>query len=146
MKSSVPPTAKIAKDAKECVQECVSEFISFITAEVSGRVFVFVYYSTGSFIAIPSPTSFIYGSRAHSVLFAGRREMPARKAQDDRRGGYPVRHGELGVRELCGDAEDPFGEAEAGEFGFDSDLGLLRGEGLGGGGEVHQDGDETLDS
>ena len=24
---------KIAKDAKECVQECVSEFISFITSE-----------------------------------------------------------------------------------------------------------------
>ena len=24
---------QIAKDAKECVQECVSEFISFITSE-----------------------------------------------------------------------------------------------------------------
>jgi len=33
MKGAVPPTAKIAKDAKECVQECVSEFISFITSE-----------------------------------------------------------------------------------------------------------------
>ncbi|PKU33562.1 hypothetical protein llap_16133 [Limosa lapponica baueri] len=28
---------KIAKDAKECVQECVSEFISFITSEASER-------------------------------------------------------------------------------------------------------------
>ncbi|KLO09204.1 histone-fold-containing protein [Schizopora paradoxa] len=37
MKSSVPPTAKIAKDAKECVQECVSEFISFITAEAAEK-------------------------------------------------------------------------------------------------------------
>lgn len=37
MKSSVPPTAKIAKDAKECVQECVSEFISFITAEAGEK-------------------------------------------------------------------------------------------------------------
>ncbi|KAJ7584217.1 histone-fold-containing protein [Mycena floridula] len=37
MKSSVPPTAKIAKDAKECVQECVSEFISFITSEAAER-------------------------------------------------------------------------------------------------------------
>ncbi|XP_069346083.1 nuclear transcription factor Y subunit beta isoform X2 [Eulemur rufifrons] len=27
----------IAKDAKECVQECVSEFISFITSEASER-------------------------------------------------------------------------------------------------------------
>lgn len=30
-----PP--QIAKDAKECVQECVSEFISFITSEASER-------------------------------------------------------------------------------------------------------------
>ncbi|KAF7349304.1 Histone-fold-containing protein [Mycena sanguinolenta] len=37
MKASVPPTAKIAKDAKECVQECVSEFISFITSEAAER-------------------------------------------------------------------------------------------------------------
>ncbi|KIL64808.1 hypothetical protein M378DRAFT_77616 [Amanita muscaria Koide BX008] len=37
MKSAVPPTAKIAKDAKECVQECVSEFISFITSEAAER-------------------------------------------------------------------------------------------------------------
>lgn len=35
--ASFPPTPKIAKDAKECVQECVSEFISFITSEASER-------------------------------------------------------------------------------------------------------------
>uniref|UniRef100_A0A671T051 Nuclear transcription factor Y subunit beta-like n=1 Tax=Sinocyclocheilus anshuiensis TaxID=1608454 RepID=A0A671T051_9TELE len=33
MKNAIPQTGKIAKDAKECVQECVSEFISFITSE-----------------------------------------------------------------------------------------------------------------
>jgi histone H3/H4 len=33
MKRSLPQNAKIAKDAKETVQECVSEFISFITSE-----------------------------------------------------------------------------------------------------------------
>ena len=37
MKAAVPPTAKIAKDAKECVQECVSEFISFITSEAAEK-------------------------------------------------------------------------------------------------------------
>lgn len=37
MKKSIPNTGKIAKDAKECVQECVSEFISFITSEASER-------------------------------------------------------------------------------------------------------------
>lgn len=37
MKRSVPGNGKIAKDAKECVQECVSEFISFITSEAAER-------------------------------------------------------------------------------------------------------------
>lgn len=33
MKMAIPTNAKIAKDAKETVQECVSELISFITSE-----------------------------------------------------------------------------------------------------------------
>jgi len=33
MKKALPANAKVAKDAKETVQECVSEFISFITSE-----------------------------------------------------------------------------------------------------------------
>eukprot|EP00793_Prasinoderma_coloniale_P005567 PRCOL_00004975-RA len=40
MKKALPSNAKVAKDAKETVQECVSEFISFITSEyvrASGR-------------------------------------------------------------------------------------------------------------
>lgn len=37
MKASVPGTAKISKEAKECVQECVSEFISFITSEAAEK-------------------------------------------------------------------------------------------------------------
>ena len=35
MKMALPENAKIAKEAKECMQECVSEFISFITSEGS---------------------------------------------------------------------------------------------------------------
>ncbi|XP_054261865.1 nuclear transcription factor Y subunit beta isoform X2 [Macrosteles quadrilineatus] len=37
MKKAIPDNGKIAKDARECVQECVSEFISFITSEASDR-------------------------------------------------------------------------------------------------------------
>ncbi|XP_045122300.1 nuclear transcription factor Y subunit beta-like isoform X3 [Portunus trituberculatus] len=37
MKRGIPKTGKIAKDARECVQECVSEFISFVTSEASDR-------------------------------------------------------------------------------------------------------------
>ena len=33
MKQALPKNAKIAKDSKEAVQECVSEFIAFITNE-----------------------------------------------------------------------------------------------------------------
>ncbi|CAB4275599.1 unnamed protein product [Prunus armeniaca] len=36
MKKGLPGNAKISKDAKETVQECVSEFISFTTGEASG--------------------------------------------------------------------------------------------------------------
>ena len=34
MKKVVPHSGKVAKEARECVQECVSEFISFITRYV----------------------------------------------------------------------------------------------------------------
>ncbi|KAJ9184254.1 hypothetical protein P3X46_003999 [Hevea brasiliensis] len=37
MKKALPANGKIAKDAKETVQECVSEFISFITSEASDK-------------------------------------------------------------------------------------------------------------
>ncbi|KAJ7913040.1 histone-fold-containing protein [Mycena leptocephala] len=37
MKAAVPPSTKIGKDAKECLQECVSEFISFVTSEAADR-------------------------------------------------------------------------------------------------------------
>lgn len=37
MKNTLPQSAKVSKDAKECMQECVSEFISFVTSEASDR-------------------------------------------------------------------------------------------------------------
>jgi len=33
MKTAIPQQAKITKEAKEFMQECVSEFISFVTSE-----------------------------------------------------------------------------------------------------------------
>lgn len=47
MKKALPANGKIAKDAKETVQECVSEFISFITSEYVCYVinyFLFSFY------------------------------------------------------------------------------------------------------
>ncbi|XAR65763.1 hypothetical protein NMG60_11009998 [Bertholletia excelsa] len=37
MRKILPPHAKISDDAKETIQECVSEFISFITGEANDR-------------------------------------------------------------------------------------------------------------
>merc|ERR1712065_51739 len=37
MKQVLPENAKVSKEAKEVVQECVSEFISFVTSEASDR-------------------------------------------------------------------------------------------------------------
>ncbi|KAG0341632.1 Nuclear transcription factor Y subunit B-3 [Podila horticola] len=37
MKKSLPENAKISKDAKEVVQGCVSEFITFITSEAGQK-------------------------------------------------------------------------------------------------------------
>lgn len=37
MKKVLPANAKITKDSKEAIQECVSEFISFITSEASDK-------------------------------------------------------------------------------------------------------------
>ncbi|KAL8504552.1 hypothetical protein ACS0TY_015929 [Phlomoides rotata] len=37
MKKALPANGKIAKDSKETVQECVSEFISFVTSEASDK-------------------------------------------------------------------------------------------------------------
>lgn len=37
MKLALPPHAKLSKESKECVQECVSEFISFITSQAADK-------------------------------------------------------------------------------------------------------------
>eukprot|EP00168_Porphyra_purpurea_P013319 TRINITY_DN364_c0_g1_i4.p3 TRINITY_DN364_c0_g1~~TRINITY_DN364_c0_g1_i4.p3 ORF type:complete len:136 (+),score=57.62 TRINITY_DN364_c0_g1_i4:206-613(+) len=37
MKKALPSSAKVAKDGKDTIQECVSEFVSFITSEASDK-------------------------------------------------------------------------------------------------------------
>jgi nuclear transcription Y subunit beta len=37
LQKALPPNAKVAKDGKDTVQECVSEFVSFITSEASDK-------------------------------------------------------------------------------------------------------------
>ena len=44
MQTVIPKSSKIAKDAKVCVHECVSEFVSFITSEASDRFVLTPYH------------------------------------------------------------------------------------------------------
>ena len=37
MKNVLPENAKVAKESKDVIQECVSEFVSFITSEASDK-------------------------------------------------------------------------------------------------------------
>jgi hypothetical protein len=70
MKLAVPPAAKISKEAKESVQECVSEFITFVSSEY--QVYLYLGILTGN---------------------KGGGEVPAGKEKDGERGGYCVGDG-----------------------------------------------------
>jgi hypothetical protein len=87
MKTALPDNAKIAKEAKECMQECVSEFISFITSE--GMV-------PGLYIILNALQLTL-----HSI-----RKMSAREAQNGQRGGHTVRNDLAWIRELRRSSED----------------------------------------
>jgi hypothetical protein len=94
MKSALPDNAKIAKEAKECMQECVSEFISFITSE-------------GVF------SSFTWSAKAckqanlgHHLIRYSIREMSTGETQDGQRRGHLVCHDITRLRKLFGSVED----------------------------------------
>ena len=70
MKTALPENAKIAKEAKECMQECVSEFISFITSE-----------------GLPHPVTLKPPADWPSIG-----KVPAGETEDGQRGRHPLRH------------------------------------------------------
>ena len=80
MKNILPANAKIAKDAKETLQECVSEFISFITSE-------------GTIIDRGSRISKLQSVFSQWQMFVG-------ETQDDQRRGYHCSNGNLGLWKL----------------------------------------------
>lgn len=57
MKRALPSNGKVAKDAKETVQECVSEFISFITSEypATDAAFISSVSSLGTCLSMLAP-------------------------------------------------------------------------------------------
>ena len=77
MKTALPDNAKIAKEAKECMQECVSEFISFITSE--GMHFSNLLPLMQRMTYINDPTS-----------VASIREMSTRKTKNGQWRRYPL--------------------------------------------------------
>lgn len=40
MRNSLPEKAKISKEARQCIQECVSEFIAFITSQAAEKCLI----------------------------------------------------------------------------------------------------------
>ena len=92
MKTALPDNAKIAKEAKECMQECVSEFISFITSE-----------GTSLFAVADSFALWLIWLLACSF-----REMSAREEENGQRGRYPFCHDLAGIRELLRGPQDLF--------------------------------------
>lgn len=93
MKSALPENAKIAKEAKECMQECVSEFISFITSE-------------GVFFIIHVERKCAASNLGHDLIRYSVREMSAGKTQDSQRRGHLVCHDFTRIRKLLRSVED----------------------------------------
>jgi histone H3/H4 len=91
MKNALPENAKIAKEAKECMQECVSEFISFITSE-------------GMFCCPLAGSRLRIGPRF--LTFRSLREVPPGEEEDRQWRGHSLRHDFPGFRELLGSAQD----------------------------------------
>ena len=89
MKTALPENAKIAKEAKECMQECVSEFISFITSE---GMQILLSCRGGITLTFWPSQSF--------------RKVSTREAQDSQWRGHSLCHDFFGVRELCRSIED----------------------------------------
>lgn len=82
MKTALPENAKIAKEAKECMQECVSEFISFITSE-------------------GLHTLFHHDNRLPDLnLTFSLGEMPTREEEDGQWRRHPIRYDVYRFREL----------------------------------------------
>ena len=67
MKNALPDNAKIAKDAKECVQECVTEFIAFITSE---GICLFILCSLLFSLSADGPYLFLLWTLAYCCAFA----------------------------------------------------------------------------
>lgn len=89
MKTALPENAKIAKEAKECMQECVSEFISFITSEGKST----------------APERFSSQSLT-KILRYSFRKMSAGKTKDGKRRGYSLRNDVFRLRELRRSSEN----------------------------------------
>ena len=127
MKKALPPNAKIAKDAKETVQECVSEFISFITSEcgfaslAGSCTLAFLRRASAGnprcVLASAAHEGVLQAKRASwvpalppdshvGVLRQGQRQVPAGEAENDKRRRLAVGHEHTWVRGVRGAIED----------------------------------------
>ena len=103
MKTALPENAKIAKEAKECMQECVSEFISFITSE-------------GMHAMVVPATTPATTPVSKLTLCSSLRKMPTGETKDGEWRRHLVRHDITGVRELRRSSENLSGQVPRGKL------------------------------
>lgn len=95
MKNALPDNAKIAKEAKECMQECVSEFISFITSEgksptLTGVVLCAQFAPVASLLG--GNTLQTYKCNTDRLTARSFGEMPPGEAENRQRRRHSLRH------------------------------------------------------
>ena len=103
MKTALPENAKIAKEAKECMQECVSEFISFITSEGGSE---------------PNSVDGDLSSLADAVISIG--EVPAGEEKNRQWRRHSLCHDFIRLRELCRSAQSLSDQVSRGKVPFDT--------------------------
>lgn len=113
MKKSLPENAKIAKEAKECVQECVSEFISFITSEYPFDLML----QYRLFQSISRSLTYLF-SLLHSQW-----SLLTRKEKNHQWRRYPVGYAIIRIWKLCWDTQDLSSKIPRGTIGMENDLG-----------------------
>lgn len=72
MKTALPENAKIAKEAKTCMQECVSEFISFITSEGTYTLILYIVQYVWSKISLDMIKPRRHASKRNGEYWTGK--------------------------------------------------------------------------
>ncbi|KAG7904439.1 hypothetical protein KL907_003315 [Ogataea polymorpha] len=130
MRQALPPHGKLSKEAKQCMQECVSEFISFITSQaaekcslekrktLNGEDILFSMYSLGFENYAETLKIYLAKYRQYELL-----ESEARREKYRQRKGPAVEADDDNGSDAEGD-EERGGDAEGDFLNYENELGF----------------------